>query len=54
MIGIGLDQRLSIKNYLRESQLFLSRAIVAAAIVILLLLVLAVLALMVWKPALGQ
>ncbi|MEN8177089.1 MAG: penicillin-binding protein 2 [Pseudomonadota bacterium] len=33
--------QLSIKNYLHESQLFLSRAIVASAIVIILLLVLA-------------
>ena len=35
-----LDQQISIKNYLRESQLFLSRAIAASVVVIILLLVL--------------
>ncbi len=35
-----MDQQLSIKDYLRESQLFLSRSIVSLAIVIILLLVL--------------
>ena len=35
-----MDQQLSIKDYLHESQLFLSRAIAASAIVILLLLAL--------------
>ncbi|MDJ0806579.1 MAG: penicillin-binding protein 2 [Gammaproteobacteria bacterium] len=36
-----MNQQISIKNYLRESQLFLGRAIAASAIVIILLLILA-------------